>query len=167
VATLDAIIDRLTADGEVDPARVHLLGTSMGAGSALIYAAWRAEAVRSLCAVFPMTDLAAWTQEMPGYLEPITRAHGLDPARAADALRALSPLTHAAELARIPIFLLHGDADGVVNVHHSRDLVAALRAAGGRVELHEAQGGGHDDGIAAGFQDRLFNFIHNADRDPH
>jgi pimeloyl-ACP methyl ester carboxylesterase len=162
-ATLDAIIARLAVDGEIDPTRVHLLGTSMGAGSALIYAAQRAQAIRSLCAVFPMTDLAAWTREMPGYLEPIMRAHGLDPARAACALKALSPLTHAAELARMPIFLLHGDADGIVNVHHSRDLVAALRAAGGRAELHEVPGGGHDDGIAAGFQDRLFNFIHNAE----
>lgn len=164
VATLDAIIAGMTAIGEVDPARVHLLGTSMGAGSALIYASQRPETARSVCAAFPMTDLAAWTEEQPGYLGPITQAHGFDPANAGPALRDLSPLHHLAAFAKLPVFLLHGDADPTVPVHHSRDFAAALRAAGGCVTYHEVPGGGHDDGIAAGWQDAMFQFITRSDR---
>jgi alpha-beta hydrolase superfamily lysophospholipase len=163
VATLDAVIAGLTKSGEVDARRVHLLGTSMGAGSALIYAGRRSDSVRSVCAIFPMTDLAAWTTERPVWLGPIAQAQGLAPAQAATALRDLSPLQHAADLAKLPVFLLHGEADTVVPVHHSRDLAAALRTAGGRVVYHEVPGGGHDDGIAANWQEALLRHILDAD----
>jgi predicted esterase len=65
-------------------------------------------------------------------------------------------------LAKIPIFLLHGDADACVPVHHSRELAAALRLAGGKVVSHEVPGGGHDDDIASGWQDEILKFIVSA-----
>jgi len=163
VATLDAIIAGLTASGRVAAGRVHLLGTSMGGGSALMYASQRPETVRSVCVMFPMTDLAAWTTELPVWLEPITQAHGLNAALAGAVLRDLSPLNRVAAFAKIPVFLLHGDADPTVPVHHSRDFAAALRAAGGRVTCREEPGGGHDDGIAAGFQEEMVSFITGAE----
>lgn len=159
VATLDAIIGAMSARGESDPDRVHLLGTSMGGGSALIYASQRPQRLRSVLAMFPMTDLAVWVAERPGYLPAISQAHGLDPADAAAKLRDLSPVHRLAAFAEIPVFLLHGDADTVVPVHHSRDFATALRAAGSKVTYHEVPGGGHDDGIATGWQDALLEFI--------
>ena len=159
MATLDAIIGAMSARGEIDPGRVHLLGTSMGGGSALIYASQRPQSLRSVLAMFPMTDLAAWSAERPGYLPAISQAHGLDPADAAARLRDLSPVHRLASFTEIPVFLLHGDADTVVPVHHSRDFATALRAAGGTVTYHEVPGVGHDDGIATGCQDALLEFI--------
>jgi len=159
VATLDAVIASMLAQGEVDPARVHLLGTSMGGGSALVYARQRPDVPRSVCALFPMTDFEAWVAETPEYLAPITQAHGLDDDNRCAALRALSPVHHGADFAKIPIYLLHGEADAIVPVHHSRDFAAALERAGGRVIYREMAGGGHDDEMAVGWQDDIRQFI--------
>jgi len=161
VATLDAIIAGMVARGEGDPRRVHLLGTSMGGVSALIYSSQRQDVLRSVCALFPMTDFEAWVAEQPGYLAPISQAHGFDPANPGTALRALSPLNHVEDFVKIPVFLLHGDADAIVPVHHSRDFAAALRCAGGRVFYREVPGGGHDDDVAAGWQDDILKFLLN------
>lgn len=159
MATLDAVIAAMVAQGEVDPGRVHLLGTSMGGGSSLIYAGQRPGILRSVCALFPMTDFEAWVAETPAYLAPITQAHGLDAAHPGAALRALSPLHHGADYAKTPIYLLHGDADATVPVHHSRDFAAVLQRAGGRVVYREMAGGGHDDEMATGWQDDIRQFI--------
>jgi predicted peptidase len=43
----------------------------------------------------------------------------------------------APRLARLPIWCFHGEADSVVPVEHSRRMVAAVRAAGGRVTYSE------------------------------
>lgn len=163
VSVLDAIISELTESGKVDPARVHLLGTSMGGGSALIYASQRPQRVRSVISIFPMTDLAAWTAERPNWLNPITQAHVIDSANAAGALRDLSPLHHPAAFVDIPMFILHGEADEVVPVHHSRDFAAAVNAAGGNVTYHEIPGGGHDDVISLSWQDEMLDFIISTD----
>ncbi len=159
VATLDSIIASMVAEGAVEPDRVHLLGTSMGGGSSLIYASQRPETVRSVCAIFPMTDLEVWTTERPGYLNPVAQAHGIDTARATNALHDISPIHHIEAFSKIPIFLLHGEADQTVPVHHSLDFAAALKAIGGDVVCHEVPGVKHDDGIAAGWQEEIFSFI--------
>lgn len=160
--TLDALIAAMAGRGEIDPQRVHLLGTSMGASAALVYAMQRPGALRSVCAVFPATDFEAWVKEKPGYLESIARTYGLDPAALGPSLRALSPLHHAADLARTPVYLLHGEADAVVPVHHSRDLAAALGAAGCRFQYREVPGAGHDDALAVSWQEDMFRFIEEA-----
>lgn len=159
VATLDAIIAGMIAHNEVDPRRVHLLGTSMGGGSSLIYASQRPGILRSVCTLFPMTDFEAWAMESPSYLERITEAHGMDAANPNAALRSLSPLHHGEDFGKIPIYLLHGDADTIVPVHHSRDFEAVLKRAGVRVIYREMAGGGHDDEMAVGWQDDILQFI--------
>lgn len=159
VATLDSIIAEMIEKDGVDPDRIHLIGTSMGGGSSLIYASQRPGTLRSLCAIFPMTDLVAWTKEVPWSLESIAQAHGLDVNQATQALADLSPINHVESLAKTPIFLLHGDADTCVPVHHSRELAAALRAAGGTIVSHEVPGGGHNDGIATGWQNAMMEHI--------
>ena len=159
VARLDAIIAGMMEKDGVDPDRIHLLGGSMGGASALIYASRRQKTVRSICALFPITDLAAWTAERPGWLPPVMQAHGLDAASTAASLHDLSPINHIGTFVGIPVLLVHGDADGVVPVHHSRDFHSALRAAGGESVYHEVPGGGHDDAIVGDLQDRLLDFI--------
>lgn len=51
---------------------------------------------------------------------------------------------HAAKLVSLPIWALHGDADFVIPVERSREMVAAITAAGGRPILTEYAGVGHD-----------------------
>ena len=158
-AILDDVIAMLIKRGEIDPKRVHLLGCSMGGTSALIYASLRPNTLRSVCAVFPMTDLAQVPTEAPAYLECITEAHGIAAADPTPALQALSPIRHIDAFAKTPVFLLHGDADALVPVHHSRDFAAALRAAGYPVVYKEVPGGGHDDIVAMDWQEAIFQFI--------
>lgn len=160
VAVLDAIIAALVARNDIDPKQVHLLGASMGGGSALMFAYQRAKVVRSVCAIFPMTDFVTWMTEMPDYLPQLTQAHGITAADPSPTLHQLSPLNHIADFAKMPIFLLHGEADTCVPVHHSRDFASALRAAGSPVVYQETYGG-HNDNEAMLWQKEIFNFIAN------
>lgn len=157
--SLDAIIEGMIRDRGVDPSRVHILGTSMGGGSGLVYVMRHPGRIRSICAVFPMTDFPKWVEEKPSYLQGIAQAHGVKPSEAASVLQDLSPLYHAASFAGIPVFLLHGDTDSVVPVHHSREFAAALKEQGSPFTYHEAHGLGHDDAIAEPFQREIVEFL--------
>lgn len=52
--------------------------------------------------------------------------------------------TRAAEIKGIPLWVVHGDKDGAVPVARSRNMVAALKKAGGTPIYTEVAGGGHD-----------------------
>ena len=52
-------------------------------------------------------------------------------------------LAFAPKLAHLPIWVFHGDADDTVPVSRSRDMVAALKAAGGNPKYTELPGVGH------------------------
>jgi predicted peptidase len=53
-------------------------------------------------------------------------------------------LAYANKLTNIPIWVFHGDADPTVQVKRSRDMVAAITAAGGHPKYTEYPGVGHD-----------------------
>jgi len=50
----------------------------------------------------------------------------------------------AKAIAKLPIWVWHGDADSAVPVQGSRDMVAAIRAFGGEAKYDELQGVGHN-----------------------
>ncbi len=60
----------------------------------------------------------------------------------------------AARIAALPIWCVHGDADTAVPVRRSRDMVAAVIAAGGRPIYSELPGVGHDSWTPA-YRDRF------------
>ncbi|MAT72445.1 MAG: phospholipase [Planctomycetaceae bacterium] len=74
-------------------------------------------------------DLAARLREQVAAVAPI--CGGGDPGT-------------AEKLAGLPIWAFHGGADGVVPPERSREMVAAVRAAGGTAMLTEYPGVGHD-----------------------
>ncbi len=160
-AQVDAVIAAMIEDEEVDPARVHLFGTSMGASSSLIYVMRRPERINSVVAVFPITDFERWLQEVPRYRRPVEQAHGITPEQRGEALAKLSPLMHAEAFRRVPVFLLHGDMDRVVPSHHSRDFAAALKEKGFSAIYHEVPGATHNDEIARAYQRELADFLTN------
>jgi dipeptidyl aminopeptidase/acylaminoacyl peptidase len=63
----------------------------------------------------------------------------------------VSPLRDVARLAPRPLFLVHGEADAIIPVEHTRRLEAAAREAGVPVVAWYVPGGGHCD---AYFRDR-------------
>jgi dipeptidyl aminopeptidase/acylaminoacyl peptidase len=162
-AQVDAVIAALVQHERVDPARVHLLGTSMGGGSSLIYVMRRPGKIKSVVAVFPMTDFAQWLQEKPGYRQAVEQAHGITPEQRDAALEEISPLHHPAAFRKTPVFLLHGDRDATVQPHHSRDFAAALKDKGCAVTYREAAGATHNDNIALPYQQELADFLTRED----
>jgi predicted peptidase len=50
----------------------------------------------------------------------------------------------AARIKDVPVWVFHGDRDGAVKVERSRNMVAALRKAGGKPKYTEYKGVGHD-----------------------
>lgn len=55
---------------------------------------------------------------------------------------------YAPRFAQTPVWAFHGDADATVTVNRSREMIAALRAAGGRPIYTEYEGVGHDSWTA-------------------
>ena len=53
-------------------------------------------------------------------------------------------LAYADKLNKIPLWVFHGDADKTVPPNRSRDMVAAITKAGGKVKYTEYPGVGHD-----------------------
>lgn len=157
--TMDAVIEKMIAVESVRRDRVCLLGTSMGAGSALIYGHRRPGVFQRICAIFPMTDLVRWTQEKPGYLPKFAAAHNLTSQNSQQLLRQLSPISHPQAYKYVPMLLIHGAADPTVPVHHSRDFCAALKAQGSPVIYHEVPDGVHKDDIAEAFQEQIVEFL--------
>ena len=61
-----------------------------------------------------------------------------------DSLQAVNdPLSYAENLSNLPVFCVHGSADGIVRVEHARDMVSRLRALGAEPIYHEFAGYGH------------------------
>jgi dipeptidyl aminopeptidase/acylaminoacyl peptidase len=143
---MEAGVDRLVADGIVDPARVCIMGGSYG-GYAALWAATRTP-TRYRCAIswagpsdlrrmlrynarqlVPQRYLREWRRQIEG--EERTD------------LDAVSPLRQAARL-RVPVLIAHGESDDVVPVDQSRSLVRALERHNAPAEAVFYPGAGHD-----------------------
>lgn len=159
VNQLDAVIAGMKAAETIDPARVHIIGTSMGGVSGLVYVSLRPGAIRSICAIFPVTDFTVWLKESPGYEASVAQAYGLDSKALLPFLEERSPLRHADAFVHVPVFLLHGAADNLVYPHHSRDFAAALSAKGYSVTYREVSGLGHEDAVAEDYQKEIADFL--------
>ena len=125
-----AALDRTIGEFSIDPARVSIVGYSMGAIGAYRIAAGSPERFSALVAI-------------AGRVEAIQKFEAVDRAshpfvNAADPFAAL-----AERLKRIPIRLYHGDKDTSVAVEQSRRLSAALKAAGADVQYVEYSGADH------------------------
>ena len=141
------------ARGRVKEARIGLLGYSMGAVVSLLGAAGE-PGIEALVLDSPFSDLALLLQEnirrsalVPG--GPFIWLAGLwlrwrAGARIADA----SPITVLSALEPRPLFFIHGSADAITAVHHSRRLYDAYR---GPREIWIVQGAPH---TGAYFADR-------------
>ena len=148
------------ADYGLRTERLGTWGASAGGWIALMLALTGPDAERAdaACAWFPPTDLTmvgiereAAALPLPPFLlgreAPDSEAALLGLSSVGDnlalALRA-SPLRHAAD-ARGPILLIHGDADGMINVAQSLALHGALLEAGRDSQLLVLPGANHED----------------------
>jgi predicted peptidase len=127
-AVARAALERTVREFGSDRKRVYLAGLSMGGNGAWAMAA--AEPDRFAAAII-----------VCGFVQPIaTRDYQpIVPPGTTDAYA-----WTAQQLARLPVWIAHGDADPVVPVADSRAMAAALRSAGGQVTYKELPGVGHN-----------------------
>jgi acetyl esterase/lipase len=122
------------------PAPTPPVAIGHSAGGHLALLAATSESLGGVVGLAPVTDVARCARSGLGEGAAaafVGTAPGEDPAR----FDAASPVR------RVPLgcpqLIVHGDQDARVPVQHSRDYVAASRAAGDQVEYAEVEGGDH------------------------
>jgi predicted peptidase len=116
-----------------DPARVYLVGMSRG-GAGAYYLAYRHPGIFAAALVVcgRVTPAATLDGQPAPDTDPVVQNDG-------DRFAAL-----ATRMKSLPVWVFHGDADPVVPVGESRQLVAALRNLGAPVTYTELPGIGHN-----------------------
>ena len=159
---LDGIMEAMFKHPQVDSHRVHLLGTSMGGGSALAYALHQPRRVRSVISHMGMTDFAIWANENRDYETALSDALGGSPDQVPEVYRMRSALENAECLRPIPVMLIHGSNDDTVLPSHSILLHRAIQAAHGTSVLKLVEGGTHDNSTMIGFGPEVVAFLESA-----
>jgi dipeptidyl aminopeptidase/acylaminoacyl peptidase len=131
-----AALDYLLARDDVDPRRIGVYGQSLGGSIALNVMADRSE----IKAAVIESAFASWRDIAACALG------GKKPGFVCKALSAIMiPDTHRPDCAiatiQRPMLLIHGDADSIIPIEHSRQLAAA---SNGSAKLVEVPGGDHN-----------------------
>ncbi|NTW86967.1 MAG: prolyl oligopeptidase family serine peptidase [Holophagaceae bacterium] len=139
-----AALDRVLGEYRVNADRVYLTGLSMG-GHGTWYLAYRHP--ERFAAAAP---ICGWTRDLAshGFMEPVV------PPEAGPALPAL-----ARRLARLPLWIFHGDQDTVVPVEGSRAAVEALKAVSADVRYTEYPGLNHNSWDATYASDAFVTWL--------
>jgi dienelactone hydrolase len=131
-----ALINTLKSRPNVDPNRIAMFGSSRGAMMTYIALRRQTEArtsdIKVAATTSGLSDLFMWAQQRPDldvgfYLTTVGASTTSDPA----AFRARSA-TYWASSIRVPILIMHGDADYEVSVQQS---IRLARAIGRRAQL--------------------------------
>ncbi len=161
-ATLDGIVAQVLAQQQIPGSRVHVMGTSMGAGSSLAYAIHRPNLIQSVCAVMPMTDFATWVVENPRYHDPVAKAYGGTYEEKPEAYERNSAIKNIDVFAKIPVMLIHGNADPVVVYENSQRLARLLQEKNYPVTFLTAEGQAHKDDVMQPYQSQAMAFFEAA-----
>jgi len=130
-----AALSKTMEEFQTDAGRVYLTGLSMG-GNGTWYLAYRNPAL--FAAVVPVC----------GWVTPFKRQYQISETVVPASEKAPFEVL-ATRLARVPIWIFHGEADVSVPVDESRQAAAALTAAGAAVKYTELPGVGHNSWDAA------------------
>ncbi len=68
------------------------------------------------------------------------------------------------KIAKLPIWAWHGDKDRVIKVSRSRDMIKAIKAAGGSPKYSEIKGRGHNSWVDVWNSDELWNWLYSQKR---
>lgn len=121
----------LAKSGEIDSSRVCIVGGSFGGYSALAGATIHAGSYKCAVSIAGISDLGVLLNEKGriygrdgAAMEELRENLG---AASVEKLQATSPLRHAAQAARTPILLIHGEQDTVVPIEQSELMANRLR----------------------------------------
>lgn len=139
-----AALARTMGEFHVDPDRVYLTGLSMG-GHGSWYLAYRHPEL--FAAVVP---ICGWVVDVPDFRGSVP----VVPAGSGAAIPAL-----ARRLARMPIWIFHGEMDAVVPAGGSREPAAALKAVSADVRYTEYLGLDHNSWDATYASDEFVRWL--------
>ena len=121
--------------------RLILSGGSMGGTSALIFASRHPKAVDGVISLCPATDPALMFGVFP---EHFVESYGGSPERVPQVFSDRTSRNRVEALASLPMAIVHGSADAIIGVDHSRILVSQLRERGALCHYTEIPEGDHD-----------------------
>ncbi|OHB30217.1 MAG: hypothetical protein A2790_05240 [Phenylobacterium sp. RIFCSPHIGHO2_01_FULL_69_31] len=130
-------VKSLANGGLVDPKRVCVVGKGFGGYMALAGATMEPEVYRCAVSVGGISDLRR--QDSYAKADNASAWRGLGEVKDVEALARYSPIQHAGD-AQAAVLLIHLKDDAAVPVSQTRDMAAALRAAGKPVEVVELPG---------------------------
>jgi predicted peptidase len=139
-----AALQQTMREFHVDPSRVYLTGLSMG-GHGTWYVAYRHPQL--FAAVVP---ICGWVREFE-------RFRGSVPVVPGDSAAVMPSLVQ--RLAKVPIWIFHGEVDQVVDVAGSREPFNALKAASANVRYSELLGINHNSWDAAYASEEFRNWL--------
>lgn len=142
-------VDALATQGTIDPKRVCIVGASYGGYAALAGVTLQNGIYRCAVSVSGISDLSALLESWgwpngslddtnERYWDRFLGVTGPDDKR----LNAISPIKHV-DAVTVPILLIHGSFDTVVDESQSEDMAAALRKAGKTVQFVELENEDH------------------------
>jgi pimeloyl-ACP methyl ester carboxylesterase len=121
--------------------RLILSGGSMGGTSALIFASRHPKAVDGVISLCPATDPALMFGVFP---EHFVESYGGSPEKVPQVFSDRTSRNRIEALASLPMAIVHGSADAIIGVDHSRILVSQLRERGALCHYTEIPEGDHD-----------------------
>ena len=131
---------------DIDKNKVCILGGSYGGYAALMAAVKQQDVFKCAASFAGVSDLELILAKARRFTnnEVVKKQFGTD----SDVLEKNSPVNFAKEI-NIPVLLIHGDKDRVVDVKHSRDMYEELQDYKKEVEYIELENGNHHMEIEA------------------
>jgi dipeptidyl aminopeptidase/acylaminoacyl peptidase len=156
-STLRSIPDVRVGKFTLSP-RPCMLGQSRGGAMVYNWAVEHAHGLRCIVGICPVTDI----ESLPHLEEErIQNAYGMTKTELRRHLRKNNPVDRLAPLAqaKVPIFHIHGDADGVVPLQQNTlEFARRYRALGGKIEVEVIRGKGHEEVPEFFESERLLDF---------
>ncbi len=141
-------VKALIADGTADPARICIVGASYGGYAALAGGAFTPDLYKCVISIAGVSDIPAMIEEEEDRFGDESAVYQYwvkrlgDPKIDQAQMQAVSPALHADRF-KVPVLLIHGDADKIVPIDQSERMNDALKKAGKQVEFVKIAGEGH------------------------
>ncbi|MEO6848801.1 MAG: alpha/beta fold hydrolase [Chthoniobacterales bacterium] len=123
------------------PEKILLIGGSMGGTSVLIFASLHPQSMDGVIALCPATDMAEMYFLFP---EQFDVSYGGSPIEVPAEYQKRSVCFRSSQLENIPVVIIHGAADELIPVSHSRRLASQLQGVNNRLRYVEIPAGDHN-----------------------
>lgn len=130
----------LIEQGIADPERICIVGASYGGYAAMLAASKTPDLFKCAVSFAGVSDLLEQRNKYRNYVNTVVAFDQFG--RDSKQLKQTSPINHVEKIT-IPLLLVHGDEDRVVDVEHSREMAEELEDHNKKFEYIELENGTH------------------------